>query len=448
MRSERLKAVWGAKRVKGEPLTGMCPAWLRLVDGEWRTIEKAAAAIRRVYELATAGLGILAITKKMNAEGLHLPIGPGKFWSKTYVRLLLASRAVIGEFQPHKYVVRPNKKDPTRKTRARVPSGDPVPGYFPAILSEKQWNMAQAAMDVRRGKPGRRLKWGLNIFQGLLVSAVDGSSLTVTHGGKRSAGPRVSAYSARMGVGSKQLSFSFQALERAILSYLREVDPKDILERANGHDEVMALEGEDGVLQTKLDKMQALFEADPSDTVAKSIKKLEDQQKLVRERLVLAKRKAANPLSTVWGEAKSLLEVLEGLPPQEQEEARLRLRQALRRIVKSIRVLVIPEGQARLCWVGIWFTDEVFRGLFIAHRQGVNANGCKRPPMWRAESWAGDLNVDAAAFAAGMEAHLKALEQNPDYEPPDDPEASGFGPQVELEAWYERVKDQPGWQEL
>src|SRR5262249_2962729 len=66
--------------------------------------------------------------------------------------------------------------------------------------------------------------------------------------------------------------------------------------------------------------------------------------------------KAANPLSVAWGECQSLLTMLDTSP--DPQDTRLRLRSALRRIVDSIWLLIIPlaGGRDRLAAVQIWFT--------------------------------------------------------------------------------------------
>jgi DNA invertase Pin-like site-specific DNA recombinase len=453
IKSRRLKAVWENKRnqaaEKQKPMTGMAPAWLRLVDGKWQIVEPAARAVRRIFELVIAGYGMTSITKKLNAEGIS-PIARKDHWIRGFIGKILQNRNVVGELQPYRYVIAEIETPGggTRRVRRRVEDGEPIKDYYPPIISDKEWYAARAALESRKGKVGRLPKHAINVFAGLLFDSRDGSRMHITNQGKRSSGPALVSYAAQMGAkGTRYATFPFGTFERGVLSCLREIDPRDILKGANGHDEVMVLEGELGQVESAIAAISADLDAHgESPTLYVRLRAKEARKTELVKELDAAKRKAANPASAIWGECKSLLEVLDSSP--NPEETRIKLRGVLRRLVRSIHVLIVPAGRERLAWVGIRFTGDVFRGYFICHRPNWADRKSRRPAYWRAESWAGDLNEGAEAFAEGMEAHLKALEADPDYEVPDDPEASGFGPEVELLTWYDRVKDEPGWIEL
>src|SRR5262249_20745263 len=151
---------WQDKRRRAaearEPLTAAAPAWLRLVDGEWEVDQAAAAAVRQIFRWAAAGYGIGIITRKLNAEGVPAA-GRAGHWARSYVAKLLCSRAVVGEYQPHK-----------GKIGNRRPEGKPIAGYFPAIVTEGEWYAARAALASRKTKPGRLPTRGVNLFAGLL----------------------------------------------------------------------------------------------------------------------------------------------------------------------------------------------------------------------------------------------------------------------------------------
>ena len=65
-------------------------------------------------------------------------------WRYSYIRKILKNRAVIGEYQPH-----------MRRDGKRIPTGDPIPKYFPEIVKPKIFYAVQKLLEVNRGKGGR-----------------------------------------------------------------------------------------------------------------------------------------------------------------------------------------------------------------------------------------------------------------------------------------------------
>src|SRR5262249_2544331 len=58
----------------------------------------------------------------------------------------------------------------------------------------------------------------------------------------------------------------------------------------------------------------------------------------------------------------------------------LRLRAALRRIVESIQLLVVPRGRDRLCWAQIWFAGKERRRDYLILHRPPKANARSRTP--------------------------------------------------------------------
>jgi DNA invertase Pin-like site-specific DNA recombinase len=157
--SERLKDVSANKRkqtAEGHKVPNRCPAWLRwprgpdgrpAPNGEYEVIEERAAAIRLIFELKASGMGKEAIARKLNSMPVWQPqehkANPGG-WRPSYIEKLLHSRAVIGEYQPHKMV---GKK--------RVPVGDAIPDYFPPIVDLSLFNRVQSVLARNASIPGR-----------------------------------------------------------------------------------------------------------------------------------------------------------------------------------------------------------------------------------------------------------------------------------------------------
>lgn len=177
--SKRAKSSWQAKRaraVSGEKLTGNCPFWLRLADDRRSYVvrEEGALIVRRIFSEAANGYGSHEIARRLTLDGVASP--RGKNWSPPNIVHLIQSRAVLGEFQPHVY------SDGRRK-----PTGDPLPGYFPAVVDSETFTRANTLVGSpqlrRKGRQGQNV----NVFQGILWSARTGLPYHLAHarGSKR-----------------------------------------------------------------------------------------------------------------------------------------------------------------------------------------------------------------------------------------------------------------------
>lgn len=131
--------------------------WLTLgKDGKYYLNDRAAT-VKRIFELCLQGLGSTAISQTLNAEA-HATFNKGKRWGTTAVLTILQNRAAIGEL-------------------ALKDGGDPIPGYFPAVVDVETFESAHAMIAAR--KTGSIPKqsahfnvWGKLVFCGACGSAM------------------------------------------------------------------------------------------------------------------------------------------------------------------------------------------------------------------------------------------------------------------------------------
>jgi hypothetical protein len=126
-------------------LTHKLPAWVEEKGGRLHLIPDRAAVIKRVFALAAAGYGNKLIVKKLTAEGVPTFGTSGK-WVRNYLQNILKDRRAVGEFQP--------------RGRNGTPDGDPIPNYFPAVVTEEEWLAARAGAAARRQKRAFRCEQG------------------------------------------------------------------------------------------------------------------------------------------------------------------------------------------------------------------------------------------------------------------------------------------------
>jgi DNA invertase Pin-like site-specific DNA recombinase len=397
IKSERVGKAWAEKKKRaraGEAqkdtarmgpgckvLTRMLPAWIEERGGVLHLIPARAAVVKRIFHLAAGGYGYQAIVRKLTEEGVP-PFGTrvlreGKkrsqfsgYWTPPYVVLILNDRRAVGEYQPY--------------GRGRKPEGDPIAGYFPAAVTPEEYAAAQGARDRRRkkNKVGQeiaacRVGRHVNLFSGLLRNARDGDTYIAGSTPNRV----LFTLAAHQGRG-KSWSFPLPIFEEAVLSVLKEINPHDILNGGQGPDESLVLAGELARVEAKIDELTAELLKGDVAALAKVLRDLEAQKQDLARKLAEARQRAAHPLSEVWGEAQTLLETLAAAP--DPRDARMRLRAALRRMVNSIWMLVVPRGVTRLAAVQIWFDGGRHRDYLILYK---SAGRC-RPGGWWARSFA------------------------------------------------------------
>lgn len=400
MKSERLGRVWAEKKANaatGKPITRAVPSWVRVHKGSFVLIPDKAKTIRRIFELAVAGYGLGAITKKFNGEQVPA-IARGKNWARSYVAKILDNRATFGEYQPHK----------GRAGKDRKPDGSPVANYFPAVITENTFHAAQAALASRKNKGGRPLH-RVGIFTGLLHEARDGGTLQVVNKGERSSGPALTSYKAAQGVkGAKAVGFPLDTFEKAILSRLREIDPKELLPEHDATDDrVSILEGRQEELTNRAAALQAELLTGDVPSIAAVLRMVDAELVKVNEELLIANREASSPVAVAWDEARGLLATLD--KAADQTDARTRLRAALRRITQSVWCLFVDVGSAKLAVVQMWFTGGAQRSYLIQHTHGHGNAAAKRKATFdvKAFKWGGGaLDLRKTEIAALVEREL------------------------------------------
>jgi DNA invertase Pin-like site-specific DNA recombinase len=423
-KSDLITSVWNRRKQQAreskQPYIGHLPAWVESRDGKLRLIPERAAVVKRIFRLATGGYGLTSIVKKLTKEKVpafgEVLVREGRKrsqfsgrWSRAYIAKIIRDRRAMGEFQPCR-----------REGQKKVPDGDPIPGYFPAVVTEQVWLAARAAA-AERGKAPGRIGKNSNVFAGLVRHARDGDTYFQTtkydcHRGRvnRSAPQRILINTWAAEGSAPCCSFPFDVFERAILSCLQEIDPHEILNGDHGPDEALALAGHLAEVESSIALIsREMDEHGESPTLFKRLRAKEQLQRDLAARLAEARQKAAHPLSESWGEFQTLAGALEAAP--DPDDVRLRLRAVLRRMIDSIWILIVPRGHVRLCTAQIWFAEgRKHRDYLIMYRRPTVTRSFRRDLAWHVRSLA-DLaptreDLRDPARAAALERVLLALD--------------------------------------
>lgn len=354
MKSSRVRAAWAQKRKHaGEiKLSALCPGWLKLTPDRrsFEVIPERAELIQRMFKMNSSGIGQMKIARVFNQE--QIPVwGRGKGWHMSFIQRILHSRTVLGEFQPC-----------YQRGAVRIPDGDPLPDYFPAIVPLELWQRVQ-----RPGKPlppGRTGKRVSNLFSGLVYDGYTGASMRHISrragSGEYKTGKRlyylVSDY-ARMGTEMKGTATSwrydwFQAL---FLEYIIRLDWSAVAQEATPLEEA-AIRTRLAAQQAKLTDLQrqlqrlgdSLATSDQAapQTILARITKLEKEESTAKDELIaIAKQAAAHEARRlVMQESGDKIKVL---VKAGDFDSRLRLREEIHRKIDRIDVFAkgVPEAQ-------------------------------------------------------------------------------------------------------
>jgi DNA invertase Pin-like site-specific DNA recombinase len=407
--SGRVRAAWEAKRKKlrerlaeGKKvlLSAKMPPWLAAVGkGDERRavlVPAKAATVQRIFDMAAAGVGLTRIVRTLKGDGTP-PLNGG--WSRIWVRRLLTDRATLGEFQP---------------TAGGKPDGPVAENYYPAVVTPEVFYKARAGLGDRKLRYAPRGPDVPCLFSGLLKDArgvgPDGKPVSYVIAGRvektrrlvkgkmRRVGEgkahRVLMSAADVGTrggkggpgtGGMASSFPLDVFEAAVLAMLKEVDPNEVIPPNGEENEVLTLSGELAAVEGRIAELEAALAGDGDVTaLVRALRQLEARGKDVAGRLAEARLRAASPALEAWGEAKTLLDVID--QAADPEEARLRLRAVLRRFIDVVYLLVVPRGRDRLAAVQVFFVDDGHRNYLI-HYSPPKSNGKYRTEgAWSAAS--------------------------------------------------------------
>ncbi|PNY36864.1 hypothetical protein C2E31_10950 [Rhodopirellula baltica] len=337
-------------RESGRTLTGRLPAWFDPEKskhrGERVAIPKAVETINNIFKWKRDGLSIRKIESKLNqSSGWKRPSG----WRDTYIKKILKNRAVIGEYQPH-----------TKVDGKRVPTGDPIPDYYPVIVDPKLFSAVQSLMEKNRGTGGRQDK-GKNLFSGLAKCAYCGGSMRFVDKGNDNWRYLVCDNAVR-NFKCQRNPVNYLESEKLILSNLAKLDPSVVLPNENQQaNEIDQFNRDIEATQFELTECDAKMENlvdQIAETKSKSIRnryeqKLQDLEELKRE-LLKNEKVLTRSLASVSRSSKTikrwrsdLESLLSAIHEDDSIELRMKLKSHVRKLVERIEVFSVATP--KLC---------------------------------------------------------------------------------------------------
>ncbi len=133
--------------------------WLRLGEDGKYYLNERAETVKRIFDLCLQGLGSTAISQTLNTE-LRPTFNKGLRWGTSAVLTILQSRVTIGELV---------LKD----------GGEPIPDYFPSVVSVEEFDAAQALIRARKVGKVTKQSADVNVWRKLVFCGACGSHLHI-----------------------------------------------------------------------------------------------------------------------------------------------------------------------------------------------------------------------------------------------------------------------------
>ena len=191
--------------------TSVCPFWLELKGKEFVIREDRAQLVRRMFQMCLDGHGPMSIAQQLNKEGV--PTWTTRAgWYRDYIKKILQAPAVYGVCIPGKRL--------GKHKRIKL---DPIPDYFPPIISEETFLQAQDAIAKRTAKGGRP-GTHVNILSALLRCAKCHGPIYRLNRGNQSP-PLYVCYNGRYKASDCGYApWPVSEVEEIVLTYLKELD--------------------------------------------------------------------------------------------------------------------------------------------------------------------------------------------------------------------------------
>ncbi len=340
---------WGQKKLEaraGTVMSAHVPAWMGKQGDKIVLIPEKAKIVKEIFALSLKGFGRDWIVRHLNRTYPNCKFSRANHFYSSYVGDILTSRAAIGEYQPHRLLY-----DDAGK-KQRVPDGEVIKGYYPAVIDEKTFYAVQSAFKGRYKGGGPVQKGTINIFQGM--KDTQGNSIIC----KTSKSWRRMYFSTARNKGEKVCYFPGNQFDRIMFTlfydYMRDPEQKD-----NGKD-IKSLDGQIDEIDNKLTELSNLIETKPLATLVSAMERLEAKKAGLKrqkeEQIGKAGREVAGDLFSNW---QGLLDGLlwNTLPT----ERRLQLRDAVRSRMQNVTALFLKEKRNYLAEVKVKFQDGTER---------------------------------------------------------------------------------------
>lgn len=365
MKSHRIRSSWDAKRknIANKRLTKRGPYWLRPTADEkgFEFIPERVEIVRRIFKMSMEGVGGATIVKMFNKEGVPVFSTKSNGWQNSYIEKVLHSVSVYGALQLK------------QQRDGEETELEEIPDYYPAIMSKEEWLLVTAARKARRTRGGvSKGKQLSNLFSGLLRCGYCGGpmnmggSMRKRLSGNHSERKYVACSNARRGIKCNYIQWTYDDFEPLVLKFCKAVDLSQVLgvDRRGEIELNTEMQRHERIKQDIIDvnsRNQSLLDvlessslAEPSQLILGRMKENENKLGSLNadlkqsEETILRLTNSRVDASVQQNLIVSLLQQLETLEGDELHLLRIRLSEAIKRVIK--RIVTYPGGR--------WYSEE------------------------------------------------------------------------------------------
>jgi DNA invertase Pin-like site-specific DNA recombinase len=326
--------------------------------GTYRLHPQRSKIMREAVSLTMSGVGSTSICHRFAEKGYRPHVAANQTWTNTSLARMLRSRALMGEYTP-------TKMD-AGKRRERC---DPIPHYYPALLTSDEWYALQGQLATRKKSVKGRRGSGVmfNVLGNLMTCGHDGTTMKVTvrRNGKRKNpkggttwGPLYKSLVSK----SFRYSFPYDPILSAFLEAVSEVK---LREGAAVPDDVSVYKGQLAERRERIGKLkEAMSSGDVSklgvvvEAVAALQSEIDELTKRIEDKTAARHKRLADP-----SDVADLALKLKSAKGEELVELQQRVRMAIADVVTSatfwvygntckrvaVVVVTLRDGQQRVC---------------------------------------------------------------------------------------------------
>lgn len=357
-KSKRLAQAWEMKRkeINTIKLTSISPAWLRLNQTKtcFEVIEERKNTISRIFEMKLAGKGVTRIVRELNSDceswkpGNENKKKRGEGWRESYVRKILQNRAVIGEFQPHRF-----------SNGRRIPIGDAISEYFPPIIDKTSFYRIQEQLKQNIYKGGRIGTVG-NLFTHIAKCGYCGGPMVLVNKEPMSPNGKylVCDRARRKSINCCNISIKYDEVEKFFLTYCKGIQLQDIVNEKELSfvktlkNEMQGKAGESKFIAKEIENIADSIETTPDKRVRnilenRLVQKL-DQQEEINQKIKIIKKqiddlsKCSINSHLALQSIKDLFHFMKHADGKQLIDTRLKLKNEIQKLVRIIKIY--PAG--------------------------------------------------------------------------------------------------------
>jgi hypothetical protein len=208
--------MWAEKRANAHKtiMTRSCPAWLEAKADKsgFKVVRSKAAIVRKIFEMTADGVGKTKIVDHLMSSKVE-PWNGAKRWHQSYIQKLMANPNVLGHLRTGHWI-----------DGKYVPDEALIENYYPAIITQVQWDAAHASRAARTPQYNR---YDQSVPRDLIAGLVhvNGRKAAWRNKGKRWANSNYSIYYKTFDNGKEVDSIRREEIESQLLIEIAELDP-------------------------------------------------------------------------------------------------------------------------------------------------------------------------------------------------------------------------------